>query len=219
MLFLAEGFTAADEAEFDRIVTEVTSECSQATPRTLRDALALLRRVQGVMPSNDGSSPAASRWRAPQFRRSPRARRSIRVRDHQRKTPSPNWLPAWDPMRGEVRGEGDLKTLWNSRVAQRLPLTRSTPRCSGRGRTRTPSVPGGARHVLRHDRRRALGRQGISARSAIATPAADDGSAPLKALVKRAYEFDRLGAARASISTDAAPAGAAAQATRAPPTR
>ena len=99
MLFLAEGFTVADEAKFDQIVTEVTNELF-SKPRhepfaTLSPSFNVFKAFHAVQ--RQALSPAASRWRGRGSVARPRARQfHTSSRSPAASTPIANWLPAWD---------------------------------------------------------------------------------------------------------------------------
>ena len=205
MLFLAEGFTAADEAKFDRIVTEVTNELfSKPRHEPFATLSPSFNVFKAFMPSNDrlitcGFQVAGAA--VPSLAQGTPIPYEFEITSG-KYTVAQLVARVGLPKRGEGRGEGDLNTLWNSQSLNDFDATKVDPKVveawknsHALGFLEARDTFFGMRVGSRWaDKASTLG-------PAIATPAADDGSAPLKALVKRAYEFYKLGVAR-SVDLD-----------------
>jgi len=206
MLFLAEGFKATDEAKFDQIVTEVTNDLfSKPRHEPFATLSPSFNVFKAFMPSNDrlitcGFQVADAA--VPSLAKGTPIPFEDAVSDKGMYTVAQLVAHVGLPMRGETRGAPDLKLLWKSQSLDNFEETKVDPKVVEawknshalgflEARDTFLGMRVGSRWA---DKSSAVG-------PAITTPAADDGSATLKALVKRAYEFYKLGVAR-SVSLD-----------------
>ena len=144
MLFLAEGFTAADEAKFDQIVTEVTNELfSKPRHEPFATLSPSFNVFKAFMPSNDrlitcGFQVAGAA--VPSLAQGTPIPYEFEITGG-KYTVAQLVARVGLPMRGEARGEGDLKTLWNSQSLDDFDATKvDAARWSRRGRIRTLSA-------------------------------------------------------------------------------
>jgi hypothetical protein len=208
ILFLAEGFksTAADQDKFDKIVTEVTNDLfSKPRHEPFATLSSSFNVFKAFMPSNDQLITCGFRVAdaaVPSLAKGTPIPYEFKVSGDDKYTVAQLVARVGLPMRGEARSEADLKTLWNSQSLDNFDATKvdaavveawKNSHALGflEARDTFLGMKVGSRWADK----------GSSTGSAIATPAADDGTAPLQALVKRAYEFYKLGVSR-SIGLD-----------------
>ena len=203
MLFLAEGFTVADEPKFNQIVTEVTNELfSKPRHEPFATLSPSFNVFKAFMPSNDrlitcGFQVAGAA--VPSLAQGTPIPYEFEITSG-KYTIAQLVARVGLPMRGEARnfdGPGGLKDLWNGQSLDNFQDNKVDPAVFAAWKNS---------HALGFLEARdtffgmIVGERwadkGSSVGSAIATPAGDDGSPALKALVKRAYEFYRLGVAR-----------------------
>lgn len=208
ILFLSEGFTAADEAAFDRMVAEITDQLfskprhqpygvlaesfnvfSAFTPSTDRLVTCCFTVTDTAVPSLSKGSPIPYEWQV--------------GGDRDKYELAELVARVGLPRRGETRNMGDLVTLWNSQglhdfnsAMVSTSLVAAWKACQNFGYLEARDTFFGMKLGGR--------RADLRSQSAppIATPAADDGSANLKALVRRAYEFFRVSPPARSVDFD-----------------
>ena len=206
ILFLAEGFTAADQAKFDQIVTQATAELF-TKPRhepfgTLSPSFNVFK---AFTPSNDRLVTCG-----------------FQVTDHQvaslgKGTPIPYKYSVTEgmyqiselvarvglPMRGESRNEAQLKALWGSQSLDNFnpakidgPLVEAWKNSHSLGYLEARDTFFG---MILGSR---WADQSSTQSQPLAAPPNDDGGDALKALVKRAYEFYKVKMPARSVTMD-----------------
>ena len=208
VLFLSEGFSAAEEAKFDKLVTQTTDELFSKPRHEPYGALSGSFNVfKAFVPSHDRATTCA-----------------FQVAD----TDGPNLkkgMPIpWEfpvssnlkiykvselaervglPKRGESRGTAELVALWVSQKLHDFDAARVDDKLADAWKN-SHSLG----YLEAHDTFFGLmlgGRRADNASSSgppIATPGADDASPAMLALVRRAYEFFKINAVSRLVTFD-----------------
>ncbi len=208
ILFLAEGFTAAEEAKFDQLVTQATDELFSKPRHQPYGMLADSFNVfKAFTPSRDKALTCGFQvtdTEVPQLSKGSPIPYERQVSDETSTYKVSELVERVGlPKRGEARSKADLVALWNgqglndfvaARVDDALTAAWKNSHSLGYLETRDTffALMLGARRADRAS----------SSAPAIPTPAVDNGSDALKVFVRRAYEFYKMNSPARSISFD-----------------